>query len=75
MVIYEDYVQPGFHIDLEKAYSDQHVYIEYAGVFYDEAINEKSLGIRYNETDIPIGDLPQDAEYAQAGRILLGVEQ
>lgn len=81
MVIYEDYIEPGIHIDMERAYSDQGFKIEHAGIFYDEAINFKYLEIRYNETDIKIGSEinaehnDETLEYAEAGKILLGVKE
>lgn len=78
MVIYEDFIEPGIHIDMERAYSDQGFKIEHAGIFYDEAVNFKYLEIRYNETDIKIGseiNNNETLEYAEAGKILLGVKE
>ena len=77
MVIYEDYGTNGLGVELKRAYSDQGYLIEREGVQYDEAVDPKSLNRQYTETDIPIEieDETTEEEYAQAGKILLGVEQ
>lgn len=68
--------------DLVYTYSDRGMLIH--GGFpegdYAEAIDPISLGRTYIETDIPIeseenGEEITDNEYAEAGRILMGVEE
>lgn len=64
---------------LVRTYSDQGVLIH--GGFpegdYVEAVDPVSLGRTYVETDIPIEieEETVDTEYAEAGRILMGVEE
>ena len=64
---------------LVRTYSDQGVLIH--GGFpegdYVEAVDPVSLGRTYVETDIPIEieEETVDIEYAEAGRILMGVEE
>ena len=73
MVIYENYGQNPLGVDLTRAYSDIEMKIERDGVYYDEAIDPTALGRTYTETNIPIDD--DDEDYAEAGRILLGVAE
>lgn len=60
---------------LVRTYSDRHVYIH--GGFpegdYTEAVDPISAERTYIETDTPIEYEPLDEEYAQAGRIMMGV--
>lgn len=75
-------VQEIINEDLIRTYSDRGLLIH--GGFpegdYAEAIDPISLGRTYIETDIPIeseenNEEPIDNEYAEAGRILMGVEE
>ena len=76
MVIYEDYGTNGIGAELAIAYSDQGMMIEREGVLYESAVDPKVEHRVYTETDIPVDrDEETEAEYAEAGRILLGVEK
>ena len=57
--------------------SDQDVVITCNGEYFDVAWDPICEVREYIETDIPIGTpIPDEtAEYAQAGRILMGVEE
>lgn len=44
------------------------------GINYEEAIDPTDKNRQYEETDIPIEE-PTEEDYAQAGKILLGVEE
>ena len=59
-------------------YSDRNMMI-HGGVpegNYSEAIDPAELGRTYTETDIPIEtETDEEADYAEAGRILLGVNE
>lgn len=65
---------------LVRTYSDRGVLI-HGGVpegNYTEAIDPVSLGRVYTETDIPADEIDEgslDAEYAEAGRIFMGVSE
>ena len=56
-------------------YSDADFYIERDGIMYAEAYDPINSGRVYVETDTPIEYLDSDreAQYAEAGRILMGV--
>lgn len=59
-------------------YSDAGFYIEREGVYYADAIDPINSGRTYTETNIPIpsdsGEEDGDeAAYAEAGKILMGV--
>lgn len=72
--------------DLVKTYSDQGVYIHggFPEADYIEAVDPVDLHREYIETDIPIPvpepepeppePDPTDADYAEVGKILMGVE-
>ena len=79
MIIYEDYGTNKLGVELTRAYSDADVYIERDEMQYTEAIDPTELNRHYTETDIPIGEENEeeatDEEYAEAGKIFLGVEQ
>ena len=78
MVIYEDIGESRIGIELVRAYSDKEMKIVRDGILYDEAIDPKSAGRVYNETEIPIGGETEDDDteaYAEAGRILMGVTE
>lgn len=49
MVVYEEYKK-----NLIKAYSTEEFYITRDNILYEEAIDLKSFGYKYEETDIPI---------------------
>lgn len=77
-------IQENFKIndtDLVRSYSDQNVMICQieTGNLYDEAVDVSPCPYHYEETEIPVpsesdGDMVDDdlAEYAQAGKILMG---
>ena len=61
-----------------RTYSDAGMLITRDGVYYAEAVDPLALANdrTYTETNIPdVVAEPTDAEYAEAGRILLGAEQ
>ena len=55
-------------------YSDEGFYIERDGVLYWDAYDPVDSGRTYTEKDIPLPQ-PTDAEYAEAGKILMGVAE
>lgn len=57
-------------------YSDSGVHIMRDGVTYGEAYDPEQYAAQrtYTETDIPLVPETEDEQYAQAGRILLGVD-
>ena len=61
-------------VTLVRSYSDAGMKIRQGGtgILYDEAIDPENMGRTYTETDIPI-ESDEDG-YAEAGRILMGVE-
>lgn len=76
MVIYEDYGQNGLGLDLTRAYSDEGYYIERDGHLYSEAVDLTEQHRQYTETNIkPEDEITDETEaYAEAGRILMGVD-
>ena len=63
---------------LVRTYSDANVYIHggYPEADYEEVIDPISEGRTYTETDIPIPTSEvTDEEYAEAGKIMLGVSE
>ena len=72
MVIYEDYGANSQGVALTRAYSDRNMMIARDGVEYEEAIDPTELGRTYTETEHTVEEIT-DAEYAEAGKILLGV--
>lgn len=57
-------------------YSDAGYMVERDGVMYSDAIDPINSGRVYTETDTPIEPAEDiDAEYAEAGRILMGVNE
>lgn len=55
-------------------YSSIGMKIERDGILYDEAYDPEEFHRTYTETDTPIEhDEDEDAAYAEAGRILMGV--
>ena len=57
-------------------YSDSGFYIERDGVMYEEAYDPINSGRVYTETDTPIEPAEDiEAEYAEAGKILMGVNE
>ena len=74
MVIYEDYGTNAKGVALVRACSDAGVYIERDGIEYAEAIDPSELHRQYTETEKPIEDETTTVDYAEAGKILLGVE-
>lgn len=60
---------------LVRAYSTSGLMITRDGINYEEAIDPTDKNRKYEETDIPIINEISESEYAEAGKILLGVEQ
>lgn len=57
-------------------YSDAGFYIERDGIMYAEAYDPIDSGRVYTETDTPIEPAEDtEAEYAEAGKILMGVNE
>lgn len=73
-------VQEFLEGDLVRTYSDKGVLI-HGGVpesNYTEAIDPVNLGRVYTETDIPADEIDEgslDVEYAEVGRIFMGVSE
>ena len=60
--------------EFTRTYSDANRYVVRDGVSYGEACDPAELGRTYTEGDVIVNDHVDD-EYAQAGRILMGVEE
>ena len=62
---------------LIRTYSDANVYIHggYPEGNYAEAIDPIGLGRTYTETDILIEQTATDEEYAEIGKIFMGVSE
>ena len=63
---------------LARTYSDAHVYIHGGNpeADYEEVIDPISAGRTYVETDIPIpAEEATEEQYAEAGRIFMGVSE
>lgn len=62
---------------LVRTYSDAHVYIRGGNPSgdYVEAIDPISANRTYVETDIPIEEEVSEEEYAEIGRIFMGVSE
>ena len=60
---------------LVRTYSDSNFLIRggHPESNYEEAIDPVDSGRTYTETDIPIVKVVTDEEYAEAGKILMGV--
>lgn len=59
-------------------YSDAGFYIERDEIYYADAIDPLNMGRVYTETDIPIEEDEvenEEAAYAEAGRIMMGVDE
>lgn len=64
--------------EFTRTYSDAGRYVVRDGVAYSEACDPAEFGHTYTEGDlIPVDERNQDeeADYAEAGRILLGVNE
>ena len=70
-------VQEQISDTLIRTYSDANVYIHggYPEADYAEAIDPISAGRTYTETDIPIEQTATEEEYAEIGRIFMGVSE
>lgn len=55
-----------------RTYSDSNRYVVRDGISYSEACDPAEFGREYTEGDV-MEDLELDDEYAEAGRILMGV--
>lgn len=75
MIVTETRVLNGRTFDY--TYSDRGMMIERDGAQYSEAYDPQGSGRVYIETDVPIEheEEPLDAQYAEAGRILMGVNE
>lgn len=63
---------------LVRTYSDANVYIHggYPEADYEEVVDPISAGRTYTETDIPIPtEEATEEQYAQIGRIFMGVDE
>ena len=62
---------------LVRTYSDLNVYIRGGDPIseYAEAIDPIDINRTYTETDIPIEQTATDEEYAEVGKILMGVSE
>ena len=59
-----------------RIYSDSNRYVVRDGVSYSEACDPAEFGRTYTEGDImDDGESSVDEDYAEAGRILMGVEE
>ena len=63
--------------EFTRTYSDANRYVVRDGIAYDEACDPSEFGRTYTEGDIKDSESSSydDAEYAQAGRILMGVSE
>lgn len=59
----------------QYTYSSIGMMIEREGVLYYDAIDPLDIPRTYTETDIPVPVEFTDAEYAEAGKILMGVTE
>lgn len=63
-------------ISFVRTYSDTGRKVERDGVAYDEAIDPADTGRTYTESSEMVGeDEESEDEYAEAGRIMMGVEE
>ena len=63
-------------ISFVRTYSDTGHRVERDGVAYDEAIDPADTGRTYTESSEMVGaDEESDADYAEAGRIMMGVSE
>lgn len=58
-----------------KTYSDQGYMVERDGMQYAEAIDPEETGRTYTETTVPVEELSETEEKAQAYDILMGVQK
>ena len=59
--------------DFIRTYSDSGRYVVRDGVAYEEAIDPAEFGRAYTEGDVIQMEDPTDEDYAQIGRIMMGV--
>lgn len=63
-------------IPFVRTYSDTGHKVERDGVAYDEAIDPADTGRTYTESAEMVGaDEESDSDYAEAGRIIMGVSE
>ena len=63
-------------ISFVRTYSDTGHKVERDGVAYDEAIDPADTGRTYTESSEMVdADEESDSEYAEAGRIMMGVSE
>lgn len=63
-------------IPFVRTYSDTGHRVERDGVAYDEAIDPADTGRTYTESSEMVGeDEESDSDYAEAGRIMMGVSE
>lgn len=70
-------VQEQISDTLVRTYSDANVYIHggYPEADYEDAVDPISANRTYTETDIPIEQTATEEEYAEIGRIFMGVSE
>jgi hypothetical protein len=70
-------VQEQISDTLIRTYSDANVYIHggFPEADYAEAVDPISANRTYTETDIPIEQTATEEEYAEIGRIFMGVSE
>lgn len=74
MIIQEYYATRRDGVELIRTVSDSGMKIARNGDMYDEAIDVAGNASGYIETECPIAET-DDAQYAEAGKILLGVSE
>lgn len=76
MIVYEEF-EDYSGIKMAEIRSDQHVIITCNGMYCDVAYDPVDQMQEWQETDMPCGTpIPDDTTaYAEAGRILMGVEE
>lgn len=64
-------------VRLVRTYSDTGMMIERDGARYEEAVDPEEYGRMYIETNepVPVHEGLVESEYAEAGKILLGVSR
>ena len=74
MIVTECYKRRIDGVVLNRTYSNRGLMIERDGVMYEEAIDPAESDRTYIETDEPLED-PTEEDYAEAGKILMGVSE
>lgn len=58
-----------------RTYSDAGRYVVRDGVSYEEAVDPAETNRTYTEGELIPDQMPTEADYAQVGRIMMGVEE